>query len=368
MPSQAEIQALIDQIQTGANYRANQMRPLLTDMLDFSATSAGSTLPVFDGLIANNTTSATTLILDYGVNIIETATPTNFACKLPQPTTGRTLFVINKSNLQISLFPSNDGGQINNYPVNSPAIIPPDGKAYIFICVENPLPGAWVWSPPAINQYDSGEIAVTTTQNGFDVYIAAASFGGTIFAAERAGTAAAAGISFDGLNKPNIAEPNPPDPMPNDNYLPYFKPATPWNAISKIKVYTNIVPNQNPTFNLTNGVYFNNYQANTTTYVSNGIGGAGSFLENDIVLSKRIAGVAPAPGVTTNIGDAGTAWGESSLNASSFASTFIPLSFIGDQFISTNGTIDTWLTRGITLYLRHRMIGAVKFRVFLEYF
>ena len=218
MPSQAEIQALIDQIQTGANYRANQMRPLLTDMLDFSATSSGSTLPVFDGLIANNTTSATTLILDYGVNIIETATLTNFACKLPQPTTGRTLFVINKSNLQISLFPSNDGGQINNYPVNSPAIIPPDGKAYIFICVENPLPGAWVWSPPAINQYDSGEIAVTTTEDQNSARIAAASFGGVIFAAEKQGITATTALANDGLNNPNIAEPNAPQPWPNTNY------------------------------------------------------------------------------------------------------------------------------------------------------
>jgi hypothetical protein len=36
MATKAEIQALIDEITTGANYRAEQMRPLLTAMLDYS--------------------------------------------------------------------------------------------------------------------------------------------------------------------------------------------------------------------------------------------------------------------------------------------------------------------------------------------
>ena len=36
MATKAEIQALIDEIVTGGNYRAEQMRPLLTAMLDYS--------------------------------------------------------------------------------------------------------------------------------------------------------------------------------------------------------------------------------------------------------------------------------------------------------------------------------------------
>jgi hypothetical protein len=160
MASQAEIQTAIDQIVTGAKYPANSMRPLLTSMLDFS--SAGQTV-VFDGLVANNTTSSTTLVLDYGVNIVVTSTLADNACKLPQPVTGKRIVVLNRSDMAIVLFPSNVGGQINNYPVDTPAIIPPDGNAYEFICIENPLPGAWVWNPPATAQLDSGEIVVSHT-------------------------------------------------------------------------------------------------------------------------------------------------------------------------------------------------------------
>jgi hypothetical protein len=367
MATQSEIQALIDQIVTNANYRANQLRPLLTSMLDFA--SAGQT-QVFDGLIANNTTASTTLILQYGVNIIGTSTVTNYAAKLPQPVTGKKITVVNKSLMTVSLFPSNPGGQINNYPVNTPAIIPPDGKAYEFVCVENPLPGAWVWSPPAINQYDSGDISVTTTSSAFGSYICAASSSGTIYAAERSGLASSSGYAFNGLNGPQIIQ-NTPDVMPNSNYIAAFKPSTPWNAITKIKIYSNIVPlpGDNPSFTLTAGSQYNEYIAGTNTFVSGGIGGANSpFLQNPIVLNNVIPGVVPSPGVTTNIGDPGTVWGEVITTPAMFFYGTTPLSFIGDQFISTDGVNDTWFTRCISAFLRHQVVGNVKFRFFIEYY
>lgn len=158
MASQADIQDGINEIVTGGQYPANKMRPLLTSMLDFA--SAGQTL-VYDGLVANDTTMEdTTLVLEYGVNIVVTSSATDFACRLPIPVTGKRVIVVNRSLFSISLFPSMAGGQINNYAIDAPAIIPPDGAAYDFICIENPLPGAWVWSTPATNQIDSGEISV----------------------------------------------------------------------------------------------------------------------------------------------------------------------------------------------------------------
>ncbi len=30
--------------------------------------------------------------------------------------------------------------------IDAPVIIPPDGNTYEFICIENPLPGAWTFS------------------------------------------------------------------------------------------------------------------------------------------------------------------------------------------------------------------------------
>jgi hypothetical protein len=367
MATQSEIQTLIDQIVTNSNYKANQLRPLLSSMLDFA--SAGQT-QVFDGLVADDTTSATTLVLQYGVNIIDTSTVTDYAAKLAQPVTGKRIIVVNKSSLPISLFPSNVGGQINNYPVNTPAIVPPDGKAYDFVCVENPLPGAWVWSPPATGQYDSGDISFTTTTNAFGNYICAASLSGTIYAAERSGLISSSGIAYNGLNNPTIIQ-NTPAAMPNSSYLATFKPITPWNAITKIKVYSNIVPvlGSPPSFTLSAGSQYNQYVAGTNTFVTSGIGGGSSpFLQNPIVLTNVIAGTVPSPGLTTNIGDPGTVWGEAITTPTMFLYGTTPLSFVGDQFISTDGVNDTWFTRYISAFLRHQVIGAVKFRFFIEYY
>jgi len=318
----------------------------------------------------SNTSSATTTILSYGINVIEYSAITDYAAKLPQPTTGKKVTIVNKSLLPISLFPSNTGGQINNYPVDTPAIVPPDGKAYDFICIENPLPGAWVWSPPAIGQYDSGDISITTTSDAFGSYICAASLSGTIYAAERSGLFSTSGFAYNGLNNPLIVQ-NTPAAMPNSSYLATFKPSTPWNAITKIKIYSNIVPDtgSNPSFTLTAGSQYNSYTAGTTTFVASGIGGANSpFLQNPIVLNNVISGVVPSPGVTTNIGDPGTVWGEAIITPAMFYYGTTPLSYVGDQFISTDGVNDTWFTRYISAFLRHRVIGDVKFRFFIEYY
>ena len=147
MASQAEIQAEIDQIVAGGRYRASEMRPLLTSMLDFS--SSGQT-QVFDGLVANNTTMEdTTLVLDYGVNIVITATLTDDACKLPQPVAGKKVYIVNNSLLQISVFPDYSdsvAGKINNGTVGASVTVPANGKVYEFICIASPQPGAWAAS------------------------------------------------------------------------------------------------------------------------------------------------------------------------------------------------------------------------------
>jgi hypothetical protein len=68
------------------------------------------------------------------------------------------------STQTISVHPSNVGGKINNLPVDTPLVVPNDGKAYEFICTENPLPGGWnVVSPPATGQYNGVEITISHT-------------------------------------------------------------------------------------------------------------------------------------------------------------------------------------------------------------
>jgi hypothetical protein len=355
MPSQSEIQALIDQIQTGANYRANQMRPLLTDMLDFSATSSGGTLPVFDGLVANNTTmSGTTLVMEYGVNIVTTSTSTNYACRLPLPTTGKTVVVINRSLMVISLFPSMAGGQINNYAIDAPAIIPPDGKAYDFICIENPLPGAWVWSPPAINQWDSGEITANSTSSTMWFN------SNSISTIERSGTGTT-----------GIGAPNARNIIYASNSLgAVFNPTTTWNAITKVKVYTNISSDlsgvNTPNSALFMSIGTNRYLASTLTYVDTQLIQTGSYGEPfNKFLENVIAGTVPPVGVTANIGDAGTLWTEFNFIANGSQG----FSHVGNRFISTDGTYDTWVSCLISIGLRTgQIVNDVKFRFFLEYY
>jgi hypothetical protein len=351
MASQAEIQAGIDEIVTGAQYPANKMRPLLTSMLDFS--SAGQTV-VFDGLVANDTTSSTTLVLDYGVNIVITSTPTDFACKLPQPVTGKRIVVLNRSDMAISLFPSNVGGQINNYAIDAPAIIPPDGNAYDFICIENPLPGAWVWSAPAIGQWDSGEITYNSTSttkwlqsNG-------------VSQIEKSGLST---TGVGGNNSRNVIYTS------NANGCTFI-PSNMWNVITKIKVYTNISSDlglgvNEPQVALFGGLGLNNYTAGTNTFVNNVSINTGSYIDPvSANIENVIAGTVPAPGVTANIGDEGTLWTEFPWSAANV----LGYSHVGNKFVSTDGVNDLWAGVFISINFKaNQILSGIKFRFFIEF-
>ena len=142
---------------------------IYTILHKLSASSGSDVLEVNDNLILENTNNTTTSVAIYGVNVITTSTSVDRACKLPIATTGRSTVFINNSTLPILVFPSMVGGEINGV-VDGFAVIPNDGSAYTFYCIENPLPGAWTWSPPATAQYDSGEITCNTTVGGPDWY------------------------------------------------------------------------------------------------------------------------------------------------------------------------------------------------------
>jgi len=119
---------------------------------------------VSQNLSAQGIDNTTTSIMSYGVNLFTTASQTDFCTKLPQPVTGKRSTIVNMSTQAISVHPSNVGGRINNLPVDQPLVIPNDGKAYEFICTENPLPGEWnVIAPPATSQYEGLEIEVAHT-------------------------------------------------------------------------------------------------------------------------------------------------------------------------------------------------------------
>jgi hypothetical protein len=117
---------------------------------DLRLTTAGNAVvrPIID-LTPNGTatynpnTTTTTAYANYGINVITTATATNYCLRLPQtPVKGKSVTIVNNSGINIVLFPSVAGGSINGV-IDGVEIIPSDGKSYTFDCYENPLPGGW---------------------------------------------------------------------------------------------------------------------------------------------------------------------------------------------------------------------------------
>lgn len=205
-------------VKNGGNAISHLARHIL------SLSKAPKKEPIYEDAVLQGTTSTTTARLKYGVNVISSASSSNRCARLPEPPIkGQTVMVVNVSGQNISLFPSYAEGTINNV-IDGEAIIPSDGKPYVFVCWENPLPGAWTWTPPAINQYDTGEVVDLTAPNG------------TLFSFVDANLKKKSNLldgSFlaDLLNPPLIINPTLgqvgicPNPM--------------WNKITKIKFYTN---------------------------------------------------------------------------------------------------------------------------------
>jgi len=269
---------------------------------------------VNSALSASITSSATTSVCSYGVNVFEYVTPTNFATKLPQPTTGKSVTVINNSTSLLYVYPSNIGGNINNYPVDTPAILPPDGKPYEFICIKNPLPGAWTFSTPATGQYDSGEIEISVTAGTLEGYNPVV----TAYDASHVGLANSFNSEtwgYNGKNKGTIQQ-----RTSGGYYYLAFRPDTAWKGISKIKVYTNILatvdeggdPVGYTEVRLLGNGEADYYKISDGSIITNGASALNINLFR-LYLNNTISGT-PSTGSTAytsaNIGDAGTMWGE----------------------------------------------------------
>jgi len=350
--------APIDSDQVALSTEISQI-PTATNVQEALEDLAGMTvLTVYDGLAAEGTDENTTAVLEYGVNVFTTITGTDFCAKLPQPTTGRSTRVVNMTNYALVLYPSNIGGQINNLPIDTPVSIPPNGVAYEFVCIENPLPGAWTWTPPATGQYDSGVVTGNTTGGANNVTMAA----NNANQIERSGYTSVTGWAYDGKNNPLILS------VPA-TYVA-FKPSTPWLGITKIKVYTNLsATGANVEFGLTAAIGTNNYDTGTGDFVSNGPITAGNYgLPGSYYggCNQEIAGGSiPLGTLTTNVGDAGTCWGELTIIGGALGSSG---SIIGDVYQGEIGGYDVWLTGYIAFAIRPRQaLTGFKFQYFLEY-
>ncbi|MBC8437213.1 hypothetical protein H8D85_02700 [bacterium] len=103
-------------------------------------------------LIPQGVDDTSTAIANYGINIIDTVTPTDFCCRLPEPKTGKSVTIINKTSTLVNVFPHTSAGNINGN-VNGAEQVSGPYTPYTFYCIENPLPGGWsVMSPLATSQ------------------------------------------------------------------------------------------------------------------------------------------------------------------------------------------------------------------------
>jgi hypothetical protein len=303
---------------TGSFLTSASTGSFLTSAQTASLNISDTLYTVHAALSASTTSSATTSICSYGVNVFEYVTLSNIAAKLPQPVTGKSVRVINNGNTLLKMYPSNVGGQINNLPINEPAIIPPDGNLYEFICIKNPLPGAWTFSAPATGQYDSGEISISVNLVNTPVV--------TAINSQKYGsinTFYGATVSYEGKNLP-------PQLVPEgftiggynaDSYGVWFRPEIPWACISKVKVYTNLVQaytgggsriNMGGEVRILATGRYEYYSIDEPTIVI-GDGGTISAQLLKVSSNKTIPGTVTTGSTqytSANIGDPGTLWGE----------------------------------------------------------
>jgi hypothetical protein len=305
-----DIQELQDYLApNGSDSQVTLYKSSTSDTLCFK-NKRGIIIPVGSGggvvnknMSATGTTAANTkTILTYGVNVFTNVSNTAYAAKLPTPVTGQSVVVVNNSGATLTLYPSTTGGKINGV-VNGSAIIPPDGKAYTFYCIENPLPGEWTWDAPAIGQFDSGLISMTLTSvntSGDNPLISA--YNDTIKTIIPMLSNNSAG--YNGKNLPIVLG------VPNNNTYPiYFRPEIPWNSVTKIKVYTNATANSLYYFQINGELDY--YNISTNVIATNGPSVAGAFAWN-AVTDKTIPGTAITTGdvIQPYVGAPGTKWGE----------------------------------------------------------
>lgn len=335
------------------NSSGNPFYILASDLKTYTNTQAINEDAEVTGVSAGTTTT----YLSYGVNVVTTADASNYSIRLPYPPIkGRTVTIINTTTIPIVVYPSITGGSINGV-VNGTATIPADNNAYTFTCWENPLPGAWSWTAPAINQYDSGEVTLLTASATDEI----CAINTVLFGDGDSG--ASSGIAYGGRLKAPFVVTN------TGTYEGYFKPSSFWNSATKIKVYTNA--NLEATYTLFSSYGITYYDIATGAVVTNGPSGSGNVISAtgcDQLISGTLVPIAGNAYLSANIGDDATRWGELSI-AQVYPTAYVGDKYIGQQLVS--GTLrDVWFCQYYKFIIEpHPDTNDTdfKFRFFIEH-
>jgi hypothetical protein len=174
----------------------------------------------------NPNSTNTTTYSNYGINVISTVTSQSYCLRLPQtPTQGKTVTIINKGGMDVLVFPSMIGGDINGI-IDGYFTIPSDGKSYSFDCYENPLPGGW-----SVTVNNGSTSTITTGVINYDCTPSAGYIAFVNDSCKVSGSSLGSGNTFNGLLSPQ--------------YKTYTNTA--WNGSSYIggQTFSDAVPSQN---------------------------------------------------------------------------------------------------------------------------
>jgi len=269
-------QSIVGAITSSGDFRFTTVgNSIIYPINDFKPNGTASFFPNSITDIQGSNTSAS---LSYGINLIATASGTQYCCTLPTtPQKGKSVTVINKSGVDVRVFPSQTGGDING-TIDGNFTVPSNNESYIFNCYENPLPGGWsiVSSGGGQTTYTSGEISIAITSSLPFVNIA-------VNNDIQQSTQGPAG-PFNGLGSLATDINAYIATTPLSNFIsPVFLPDTPWTKINGVQVISNLSGSYgnedngqfiitrvihnvfNTTRNVNNG-YYNQFAFNSTYY------------------------------------------------------------------------------------------------------
>ena len=221
----------------------------------------------------NPNSTNTSTYSNYGINVISTVTSQSYCLRLPQtPTQGKTVTIINKGGMDVIVFPSVVGGDINGI-INGYFTIPSDGKSYSFDCYENPLPGGWsVTNVAGINA------TISTGVINYNYTSSASKIAFVNDSCKISGSSIGSNNTYDGLNLPQYKTFINITPF-GASYIgaQIFSDTVPtqniWSSIDSIQILTNISYSScQANFSIMNGSNIDYYYAGTTNLANPYIG------------------------------------------------------------------------------------------------
>lgn len=283
-----------------------------------------------------NSTNTTTYS-NYGINVISTASSQSYCLRLPQtPTQGKTVTLINKSGINVLVFPSVIGGDINGV-IDGYLVIPSDGKSYSFDCYENPLPGGW-----AVTNVNASSTTITSGVINFNHTTSSRHIAFVNDSIKVSGSNLSSANAYNGLNTTQYAVGNFTNAFGTyifgRTYPDTITGQNTWNSIDSIQVLTNITASSNVDTNLrlslgTTVEYYSNsnptgpvtpfnpiatynsFNTNVLTpWINNHPGTINSWMYSTIQLPPQTTSVVPGiftsssqnPYTSNNVGDPGT--------------------------------------------------------------